>query len=59
MKAIFILICQVSNKCEFSHLLLESNNLTYPIFKRNVLRDAGEQQEVGSCVCAFGGHFRF
>lgn len=28
MKAIFILICQVSSKCEFLHLLLESNNLT-------------------------------
>lgn len=28
MKAIFILICQVLSKCEFLHLLLESNNPT-------------------------------
>lgn len=31
MKAIFILICQVSSKCEVLHLLLVSNNPTLPV----------------------------
>lgn len=58
MKAIFILTCQVSSECEFLHLLLERNNLTEPVFKGNVLCNAWEQQEIGSCMCTFFGHFR-
>lgn len=53
MKAIFILMGQVSSK--FLHLLLESNHLTEPVLKRNVLCNAGKQQEVGSCMCTFLG----